>query len=679
MAAAIRARDWSTSSLGPLRSWPQSLRAALGIMLHARYPISVYWGPELVNFYNDAYLPILANKHPAALGRPLREVWPEVWDSIGPALRGVLREGRTFFAENQQQFVVRGGLREEIFMTFSYSPIVTAEGEVQGVLAAGTEVTSTVIGQRRLKLLRELGSEPAAAPTPRAACRAMASVLERYREDVPFAVFFLRDAKGAWRPVAAAGFDTELDALPTLPADIPEGVVTAEETGVSFPSGPWEEVPERAGVWQLRSEPAAAPLALLLCGFSSRRPLDESCRGFHTLLIEQCGRALAAAFALALAESRRQELEELDRTKTEFLATVSHEIRTPLSNIVMAARLADQTGERRYLDTIRANAERLGDLLDGVLTLARLEAGAELERPEPMLLAELTAEIVEAWRGRAEAKGLVVELDITPPGAGASVAIDSSAFTSILQNLLSNAIKFTEKGEILVRLDAGSTHSELFVLDTGVGISEAFLPSLFRPFAQENQGWGRSHEGSGIGLALTHRLVRACGGHITVVSHKGAGADFVVRLPLARSPSREVSRPVLGQRGSQARPRLLLAEDQEDTRAMLSVLLDKVGEVTAVADGEEALSVARTQPFDALLFDVHLGGRLTGPEVLRRLRATAALARTPAIAITAYALPGDREKLLDSGFDAYLPKPVDIDELLRLVRELTGREPVDAA
>ena len=159
MGARMRAFDWRTTPLGPPESWPQSLKTAVGIMLTSRYPMFVWWGRDRINLYNDAYIPVLGTRHPAALGQPAKDIWAEIWDEVGPRSDAVLLRGEATFDQNLLLLMERHGYPEETYFTFSYSPIRGDDGRINGVFCACTEETQRVIGERRLNLFAIVGHD----------------------------------------------------------------------------------------------------------------------------------------------------------------------------------------------------------------------------------------------------------------------------------------------------------------------------------------------------------------------------------------------------------------------------------------------------------------------------------------------------------------------------------------
>lgn len=249
----------------------------------------------------------------------------------------------------------------------------------------------------------------------------------------------------------------------------------------------------------------------------------------------------------------------------------------------------------------------------------------------------------------------------------------------MLQNLIGNAIKFTQTGGIVVSVERSSDGKVLVhVTDTGIGISPEFLPHLFDSFSQESTGLARHYEGSGLGLSIAKQLAEKMGGTISVESVKGEGSRFTISFPLSAAPPENGTEAVPSEPSSEdlSHKRLLVVEDNEDTRLLMESLLESMCTVEVKARAVEAVARARTaaeveeRPFDAILADINLGTGPSGYEVLRELRTVPAYREVPIAAVTAYALPGDREKLLAEGFDAYLGKPFTAEELISLVEHL---------
>src|SRR5688572_19124211 len=211
MGARMRAYDWASTSLGPVESWPQSLRSAVSILLPSKAQIVLFWGPDLVALYNDAYAPVFGAKHPWALGKPARESWSEVWHVLGPLFEGVIRTGEAFHAQDHRFLLNRQGFLEENYFDVSYDPVRVEDGSVGGVFCIVSDTTGRVRGERRLRTLRALDARTSNVPTADEMWRGAAAVLGTDAEDVPFALLYrIGDQADAASLVAATGVPTDV-------------------------------------------------------------------------------------------------------------------------------------------------------------------------------------------------------------------------------------------------------------------------------------------------------------------------------------------------------------------------------------------------------------------------------------------------------------------------------------
>jgi PAS domain S-box-containing protein len=377
----------------------------------------------------------------------------------------------------------------------------------------------------------------------------------------------------------------------------------------------------------------------------------------------------------------KEQAEAANRAKSQFLANMSHEMRTPLNGIMGMLQLLQTTAQgelqAQYSDFALQACRRLTRLLGDILDLSKVEAGRlELVR-EPLDLADTLEAIIQLFRPAAQQKGLRLALDLDP-ALPRRVEGDPVRLQQVLGNLVGNAVKFTHAGDVTVAAQPLPPHGPgacrvLFsVSDTGPGISAGLLASLFTPFSQGENVYTRAHQGAGLGLYITRRLVDLMGGTLSVDSAPGRGATLYVSLPLG---ARDVA-PAEPDRGAaeQALPaglRVLLAEDDPVSRAAVAHQLELQGARVAVAEnGEQALAALERHGFDVVLMDVQMPG-LSGLEATRRLRTDARYdrsARVPVVALTAFAMAGDREALLSAGMDGYLAKPVEQDDLLDAIR-----------
>ena len=411
---------------------------------------------------------------------------------------------------------------------------------------------------------------------------------------------------------------------------------------------------------------------------------------FQAFVIVGLGLALAGLIAVQRLQTREREsaqaaaaaAAQADGLKTAFLAKVSHELRTPIQSVLGYGELlrgaVHDPVARRRLAALREHGELMLRLVNDLLDLSAIHAGAFRLVPRPTALGDLARQTVESLRPGAEAKGLalaVVVADAVPIWA----EVDRERVRQVILNLVGNAIKFTDRGRVDVGLETGARPDEvlLVVRDTGPGIPAAELGRLFRPF--ERLGGTAAKEGTGLGLALTAGICRGMGGDVAVESAPGTGATFRVRFraPACAAP------PNLGQ-SSGALPllagrRVLVADDNALVRELFVATVQEAGaQCVAAGDGEEALAAVEQETFDVIVLDLSMP-RLNGVEVTRRLRTSHRNQRI--IGVSAHAGEREKEEALAAGMDAFLVKPVSLDVLLSAIapQAVEKRAPVDHA
>jgi signal transduction histidine kinase len=574
MGARMRALDWSRTSLGPVRHWPRALKVAVAMCLRSRFPIVIFWGrDDYAMLYNDAYIPLLgAAKHPGWLGMSGRECWREVWPTVGPMMESVFETGQPVWFEDLLLFLERRLPREECYFTFSYSAIPTREDPAAGLFCVGAETTERVIGERRLRVLRELGGRALLARSEGDAADALAETLGASRIDLPFALLYLLDREHLARLAAVSGLEREQPGVPAIiDVQLPESQdpwrlrealrcgqpLVLERLQERFAGAPrrapartdapadWPEPADSALVLPLTG--SSGTLGFLIAGLSPRLVLDEPYRAFCNLVAGHIATGLVAARAFEEERRRARALAELDRAKTAFFSNVSHEFRTPLTLMLgpLEDALADRQaplppGQRERIDAAFRNSLRLLKLVNTLLDFSRLEAGRVRARFEPVDLAAFTQEIASSFRCACERAGLA--LDVRCPPLPQPVYVDRDMWEKILLNLLSNAFKFTLEGSIEVRLGPGDGGVELCVSDTGSGIAPQEVAHVFERFHRVAGTRARTLEGTGIGLALVQELVRLHGGSVRAESVLGCGSSFIVRLPFgpAQLPAEQI-------------------------------------------------------------------------------------------------------------------------------------------
>ena len=723
MTARIRAFDWTRTPLGPPEQWPQSLKTAVSICLDSRFPMIVRWGEELTALYNDAYIPILGHKHPGALGAPglSRALWgdPETRAIIEPMLRGVLTRGEATWSDDQLIIFERKGFREEAYLTFSYSPIRVESGAVGGVFTAVSETTQKVVGERRLRVLRELSLRTAEEKTAEGIYTVAASVLDSAPSDVPFCLLYVLDANGTTATRVGQSGALPADAAPermgvnepSAPWPLDPSRSTAVEVDLTregsrandLPGGPWPEPARRALVQPLMRKGERRPSGFLIAGTSPRLPLDSGYRDFLAQVAGHIADAIAQARAYEEERQRAEALAELDRAKTAFFSNVSHEFRTPLTLMLgpaeelrMGALGPLTPAQSAQVDTLHRNALRLLKLVNSLLDFSRIEAGRVQATYQPTDLSTLTCDLASVFRSATEQAGLTLTVECPP--LPEPVYVDRDLWEKIVLNLMSNAFKFTFEGGITVALRAEEGRAVLTVEDTGTGIPPEALPHLFERFYRVEGARSRTHESSGIGLALVQELVRMHAGTLSVSSTLGQGTRFTVSLPLGMAhlpaehlgppsedtqsiadiaapyvqealrwlPASREPEPLLEPTEKQGH--ILLADDNADMRDYVARLLRAAGhQVEVVSDGVQALAAVRERRPELVLTDVMMP-ELDGFGLLQQLRANELTRTLPLIMLSARAGEESRMEGLEQGADDYLVKPFGARELLTRVR-----------
>jgi PAS domain S-box-containing protein len=684
----------------------------------------MYWGPEYVVLYNDAYSAILGSKHPWALGQRCSDCWAEIWDTIGPMLDGVFSSGEATWSDDLLLLLQRRGYPEECYFSFSFSPIRVETAAVGGIFTAVIETTEKVIGERRLKTLRDLASRAVEAKSEADAWRIASETLAENRYDIPFSILCeVRGKEDAIRILAASGIEKQHPLCLSLSrTDSPlstqlrsvselrqvREIENPHDFADSIPHGPWEIPAKYLMILPMGEAGPERPASILLAGVSPHKELDESYRTFFQLVAKQIASSVADARSFEDERKRAQSLAELDRAKTLFFSNVSHEFRTPLT--LMLGPLEDTLRahegltpeDRERLELVHRNSLRLLKLVNTLLDFSRIEAGRTEACYEPIDLPHITAELASLFRSAIERAGL--RLIINSEEIGEQVFVDREMWEKIVFNLLSNALKFTFAGEIEISVRRANGFVELAVRDTGTGIPAQALPHLFERFYRVKGAHGRTFEGSGIGLALVQELSKLHGGTVCVESQEGRGSTFTVSVPLGSEHLPKgrigaartlVSTAVAGdayvqealrwlpssgeathdlavsptftpsgitKRSSEHAPRILIADDNADMRVYLEQLLGDQYEIVALGDGQSALETARRQPPDLVLADVMMP-RLDGFGLLQALRTDEALKTVPVILISARAGEEARLEGLEGGADNYLVKPFSAREL----------------
>jgi signal transduction histidine kinase len=686
---AARAVDWASTPLGPPARWPSTLKTTVATMFRARQPMFLWWGPDLIQLYNDAYLPSFGTgKHPRAMGQRGRECWQEIWPIIGPQIDDVMERARSSYNEDALVPILRNGRLEEVYWNYTYSPVFQEDGAVGGTLVICTETTSRVLGERRANVLHALVAETSIA-TDRDTLWAKAfEVLGRATADLPTAALCERVAEqGALVTSASAGLSLEGAAAlaPWLAATLPPRPLAA---AVVVPVGAGAPAALQGG--DAPRELCVLPLfpgesgrdAVLVFGLSGRLSFDDAYRRFleqvagsmrlaQTRLEEMARRARVELERLNEREGLLREVQQASRAKDEFLAMLGHELRNPLSPIVSALRLMRLKLDERALrehHIIERHVTHLVRLVDDLLDVAKIARGRVELRREVLDLADVVPKAVEMAGDLLERRHHRLTIDCEKRRYFCDA--DPTRLAQVFANLLTNAAKYTDpNGHIAVRVSQVGEEVVVTVTDDGIGLPAEMIPRVFDLFEQGERGVDRAMGGLGIGLALVKNLVAMHGGRVAVASEgPGRGSVFTVALPAVSGAA--LQKPgVLAARagpGTGAR-RILVVDDNVDAAEILTESLQLEGhEVVMATEPLAALELAaRFRPEIAVL-DIGLPV-MDGYELASRLHGVAGCADTRLIALTGYGQEHDKRRSREAGFHSHLVKPIEVDQLLALI------------
>jgi PAS domain S-box-containing protein len=716
----IRSYDWSSTPLGPISMWSQSLKTTVNLMLNSSNPIWIGWGPENTFLYNDAYIDILGvEKHDWALGKPAYVVWEEIWDVCGPLSDKVFIEGKSTNNTDVELFMKRGDFLEEKYFSFSYNPVFDETGKVGGLFCPNFDTTDKVLGARRNKTLSELAAKSLIERTIASACNTAAETMAKNLNDIPFAVFYLLDAKGETAEIIqVTGLDKAADTIfpnridltdeeaaaahPVITEVLMTGkaAITTLNAADLLPKGPAGQPVTDAIALPLTLS-ASNPVGIIIFGINPTRKLDDDYRTFFEMAASQVSTAIQNATANENERKRLEELAEIDKAKTAFFSNISHEFRTPLT--LMLGPLEElmenynlEENERNVVETTHRNAMRLLKLVNTLLDFSLIGSGRMKAKFIPTNITAYTANLAANFRSVIEKAGMqfVVSVeDIEVP-----VYIDRQMWEKIVFNLLSNAFKYTLKGTITVNLKRERNNVLLKVKDTGLGIPENELPNMFTRFHRVLNNEGRSFEGSGIGLSMIKEFVLQHKGEINVESTENEGSTFTVTIPLGKEHLpheqiiahettaedilaghyvREADLILQNDEGKTIEvsheavtaktDTVLIVDDNADMRRHLKSILEKQYNVLLAENGKEALQLIRKSNISLVLSDVMMPV-MDGNTLLKELKKEPETAMIPVVLLTARAGEESRIEGFETGADDYLVKPFSAKELEARIR-----------
>lgn len=390
-------------------------------------------------------------------------------------------------------------------------------------------------------------------------------------------------------------------------------------------------------------------------------------------------------------KSAKEKAEEMNRLKSIFLANISHELRTPLIGIMgYAETLCSEIENPDLKDmarTLLRSGTRLKETLNLILDLSHIEADRLEIKLLPRNLTKIIIEKINVYHVSAQDKGLSFQTIIKEENLHAK--IDENMFSQVIDNLFNNALKYTSKGEISILLDkteeGGKHFAKIVIKDSGIGIPPNSLNLIFEPFRQVSEGLSRTFEGMGLGLTITKRFIEIMGGRINVNSEVGRGTEFVIELPLCSSEEvheiseNEVQRDLANQYSFgkyKYQSKILLIEDDEPTANIIKIYLNEICHTEWVNTGEAAIEIAAKKEYSAILVDINLGFGMDGIETIKQIKKLDQYKNVPMIAVTAYAMHGDRELFLREGCSHYISKPFEKKDICDLVEGILSSKMV---
>ncbi|MEO7109140.1 MAG: ATP-binding protein [Polyangiaceae bacterium] len=662
--ALVRSIDWAKTPLGPIASWPTSLKTTVGTILHSRHPMFLWWGPELIQFYNDAYTPSFGKgKHPVAMGQAGKDCWQEIWPIIWPQIDDVMSRGRASWNEDQLVPIWRNGQIEEVYWTYGYSPVFDESGSIAGTLVVCTETTARVLGEKRRNeadraktaLYEERNSLLMQAPVATAVFRGPTHVFELAN---PLYCRMVGRAELVGKPY--------LEALPELAGTALPGILdNVYRTGQPFSSGEML-VPLNRGN-------GTAEECFFTFNLEALRDASGAVYGMMAVALEITDQVNARRSIEKVQQEREgllAEAQQASRAKDEFFAMLGHELRNPLAPIVMALHLMKQhtPNPSREQEIIERQVGHLVRLVDDLLDVSKIARGKVTLRKDVVELSVVVAAAIEIVSDLFEEHRHQISVDV--PQSDLSVFGDPVRLAQVVANLLSNAARYTQpQGQISISAAREDNDVVLIVKDNGVGIGADLLPRVFDLFVQGRRNTDRKEGGLGLGLALVKSLALLHDGKVVARSNGvGRGSEFELRLPFREKKAFRAPLPdrkEIEKRGSPKR--ILVVDDNVDSAEMMRLILESVGHQVEVAnDGPDALAVVDGFSPEIALLDIGLPV-MDGYELGKRLHATTNGASCRLIALTGYGQAHDREQSKASGFEAHFVKPVDMKSLLELI------------
>ncbi len=692
MGELIRNYAWEQSPIGLPQSWPPTLKTSLRLLLTSNHPMIIWWGPELIQFYNDAYRQTMdAERHPRALGQRGRECWKELWATIEPQIEYVMSgKGATWHEEQLLQVTRHNESRNE-WWTYGCSPLEDDAG-VHGVLVVCNNVTEQHQTRARLQQLNRQLEEEIEHRKQAEAQLARQHQIELAREQERSHQMLSFESEQRKR-----FYETFLSHTPDLAYvfDLNHCFIYANEVLLKMWGKTWDEAIGK-NCLELGYEPWHAEMhdREIEQVIATKQPVRGEVpfngtfgrRIYDYIFVPVFGPdgevEVIAGTTRDVTERKEHEdrlqqlandLAEANRRKTEFLATLAHELRNPLAPIrtgleLMRIAQHNPASHSKALAMMDRQLSQLVRLIDDLMEIARINSGKIELMNQRIDFTSIATMAVEAVLGQIELAGHKLDIQICDDAIWLDA--DPTRLAQVLSNLLTNAIKYTPAGgHIILKAHIEDAFAFVSVTDNGIGIPQNALNQVFDMFCQVSKTKNYSQGGLGIGLSLVQSLVQMHGGSVSAHSDgEGKGSTFTIKLPLAKS---DASNALYSSSANEMPPhqslQILIADDNKDAANTLSNLLSLLGHSVKLAyDGNEALKIATINDFDLIILDLGMPG-LNGYEVATEIRKIPHLQKTVLAALTGWGSENHRDQTKAAGFDAHLTKPAaltDINQLL---------------
>ena len=549
MGKLINAYSWSETSLGAIDEWPENLCTAVSLILEARIPMYIAWGEHFIQFYNDAYLPILGDKSDSALGLPTYQTWAEIWDVIGPMFNSVIHEGQSHGYSGFNLFLQRRNFIEETFFDFSHSPIRNEDGSVGGLFLSCLETTERVLHERRMEMLANAMPVNYDRDFSADFLKESHKQLSANPKDLPYSLFIEHDTEsdqfrclssfGLSNPSGSKGFLTPegVNIIRNLSSEGKYENQILFKPGVQYDLSPWDENPYVTYVISSSYEDYKTRNIVML-GLSSRATLSDLYRQFLRL----CGKYLQNQYDHYQMRKREEErlaaIKELSVKKDEFISVASHELKTPLTSakafLQIASRTATQEGNGKFIDGALKQLDRLQALTADLLDVSKINAGRLEYKMSDFDFAVLLLEAVTNFQSTVLSHTIEIAENVSCMVHG-----DYQRLEQVVNNLLSNAVKYSPKANrIVVRSSFINGQLVISVRDFGVGIPNDKVNRLFERFYRIKET-AMHFQGMGLGLFIVSEILSRHGGRFWLESQPQQGSTFYFMLPVKNIESAE--------------------------------------------------------------------------------------------------------------------------------------------